>query len=56
MKRPPASTVPGTRERCAHCGIEGDIGTDLVPFGRKPHAWLHDACWAPWFSTQGGGA
>lgn len=52
MKRPPASTVPGTRERCAHCEAEGEVGPDLVPFGRRPHAWLHDACWAGWFARQ----
>jgi hypothetical protein len=35
--------------RCAHCARPETPDATLLPVGwGERHAWLHDACWAPW--------
>jgi hypothetical protein len=46
--------VAGKSETCAHCGIEGYIGPEIVPYsvhsrrGKVRIRWLHGRCSEAW--------
>jgi hypothetical protein len=41
-------------DHCCWCGGTEREGNVLLPFGMEPagHAWLHSACWQPWYAGR----